>query len=99
MANVLSRHPCRKRILILCFSRLLFCSVPSENWLLFMEGRFLHLENEGKTSLSLPRRVFPAGIKGSDGTGFGILADSSSHFKRPQETFCPKRKPQGPAAP
>lgn len=48
MANALSRHPCRKRTLILCFSQLLFHSVPSENWLLFAEGQFLHLENEGK---------------------------------------------------
>lgn len=84
----------------MCFTWLPFCSVPSENWLLLVEGQFLHLENEGKPSLSLPRRgLSPAGIQGSHGTGLGILVESSSHFKRPQENSCPKGKPQDPAAP
>lgn len=54
MANAL-----RRRILILCFTWLLFCSVLSENRLLFVGGQFLHLENEGKPSLSLPKGGYP----------------------------------------
>lgn len=50
-----------------------------------MQGQFILLESEEKDSLSLPRWVSPAGIRGSNGTWFGLV-DSISHFKRPQET-------------
>lgn len=37
------------------FTWLLFCFVSLKNWLIFVEGQFLHLENEEKASLSLLR--------------------------------------------